>query len=142
MRKFVASASTVVAAPRGRVWDAVIDPAAIKAYMFGTTMTTDWKPGSAVSWKGEWQGKPYEDKGTVLRMEPQQLVSYTHFSPLAGKPDAPENYHTVTIMLTDSGSGTRVSLEQDNNSNEQEAEHSRKNWEMMLGGLKKYVEGR
>jgi len=60
-----------------------------------------------------------------------------------GKPDTPENYHSVTIELTGAGSGkTRVSLSQDNNATEEARDHSQKNWETMLGGLKKYVEGR
>ena len=57
----VATAITVIGAPRARVWDALVDPAAIKAYMFGTTVTSDFRPGSAITWKGEWQGKAYED---------------------------------------------------------------------------------
>ena len=138
----VATAITVIGAPRARVWNALVDPAAIKAYMFGTTVTSDFRPGSAITWKGEWQGKAYEDKGTILRAERERLLSYTHFSPLAGAPDVPESYHTVTITLADANGATRVTLEQDNNATSQEAEHSRKNWEGMLGALKKYVEGR
>jgi hypothetical protein len=34
-----------------------------------------------------------------------------------------------------------VTLEQDNNPTEEAAEHSRRNWELMLRGLKEYVEG-
>jgi uncharacterized protein YndB with AHSA1/START domain len=76
----------------------------------------------------------------IKRLEPNRLLQYTHFSPLSGLPDKPENYHTVTITLTPAGNGTRVSLSQDNNANEQEREHSQTNWEMMLGSLKKFLE--
>src|SRR5215217_1995550 len=124
-RNLVATASTVIDAPRARVWDALVDPVAIKAYMFGTTMTSDWTPGSPVTWKGEWQGRAYEDKGTILRVEPHWVLSYTHFSPLAGAPDVPENYHKVTITLADAEGGTSVMLKQDNNATEQEVQHSR-----------------
>jgi len=141
-RLLVATASTVIGAPPDVVYKALTDPADVKQYFFGTTLKTDWNAGSPITWTGEWQGHAYEDKGTVLRVEANRKLEYTHFSPLAGKPDLPENYHTITIDLTPEGNGTRVTLEQDNNETEASREHSTKNWEMMLSGLKKLVESR
>ena len=140
-KTLVANASTVIDAPVSSVWKALVDPAAIKQYMFGTTVISDWKKGSAIVWKGEWKGRAYEDKGTILQLDAGKRLQYSHFSPLAGKPDSPENYHTVTIDVAGQGKGTRVALAQDNNATDEEREHSTKNWEMMLAGLKKYVEG-
>jgi uncharacterized protein YndB with AHSA1/START domain len=137
----LATASITIDAPVATVWNALIDPETIKRYMFGSTVTSDWRQGSPITWKGEWQGKSYEDKGVIRRIEPHRVLEYTHFSPLAGLPDVPENYHTVRIELSSAGSGTRVSLTQDNNPTEEAREHSEKNWRMMLDGLKKVVEG-
>jgi uncharacterized protein YndB with AHSA1/START domain len=137
----IAKASEVVEAPVQNVWDALVDPKAIKEYMFGTTVTSDWRKGSPIAWKGEYQGKAYEDKGVILEMEPGRTLKYSHFSPLSGQPDEPENYHNVTIELIEEDHATRVSLSQDNNPDEEAREHSAKNWETMLTGLKKYVEG-
>src|SRR5688572_900930 len=139
-KNLTATASTKINAKPEQVWDALVNPTAIKAYMFGTDLTSDWKPGSSIVWKGEWQGKSYEDKGKVLEIKPPQRLKYTHFSPLAGLPDKPENYHTVTMELSEQGAQTNVKLSQDNNTTEEEQEHSQKNWQMMLDGLKKYVE--
>jgi uncharacterized protein YndB with AHSA1/START domain len=135
-----ATASTVVNRDAAEVWRALVTPAAIKQYMFDTNVTSDWREGSAITWKGEWQGRSYEDKGVIKRFDPNRLLQYTHFSPLSGLPDKPEHYHTVTITLTPEGNGTRVSLSQDNNATEEAREHSQKNWEMMLGGLKTFLE--
>ena len=135
-----AHASTVINRPAEDVWRALVTPSAIKQYMFGTNVQSDWREGSPITFKGEWQGKPYEDKGVIKRIDPPRTLVYTHFSPLSGLPDKPENYHTVTVSLTAEGTATRVSLSQDNNANEQARDHSQKNWEMMLGGLKKFVE--
>lgn len=137
----VARSSLRIGAPLAKVWEALVTPAAIKRYMFGTTVVTDWKDGSAIVWKGEWQGRAYEDKGVIRRIVPERLLQYTHFSPLSGLPDRPENYHTVTIELQEDGAGTQVALAQDNNRTEKEREHSQKNWAMMLEALRKYVEG-
>jgi uncharacterized protein YndB with AHSA1/START domain len=137
----IARCSIVVDASASKVWQALVTPSAIKQYMFGTEMKSDWKEGGPVTWKGEWQGRKYEDKGVIKQFTPEKALQYTHFSPMAGLPDTPENYHTVSIQLTPEGNATRVSLTQDNNSTEQERAHSEKNWEMMLEGLKKFVEG-
>jgi uncharacterized protein YndB with AHSA1/START domain len=136
----IAKASIVINAPGTRVWDALVNPEAIKQYMFGTNVVSDWREGSPILWKGEWQGKPYEDKGVILQLKPERTLQYSHFSPLSGVPDQPENYHTVTIDLSADGRHTRVTLAQDRNASKEEREHSEQNWGMMLAALKKYVE--
>jgi uncharacterized protein YndB with AHSA1/START domain len=136
----IAKASVTIDATTAKVWDALVDPEAIRQYMFGTNVVTDWNKGSPIVWKGEWQGRSYEDKGVVLEFKPRQTIQYSHFSPLSGLPDKPENYHTVTIELSGEENRTHVSLAQDNNSTEQEREHSENNWQVMLTGLKKLVE--
>jgi uncharacterized protein YndB with AHSA1/START domain len=136
----VAQASATIGAPRAKVWRALVTPSTIKQYMFGTTVISDWREGSPIVWKGEWQGKPYEDKGVILRLEPERLLQYSHFSPLSGLPDAPDSYHTVMVELSDESPGTRVTLSQDNNATEQARQHSEKNWQTMLEGLKKLLE--
>jgi uncharacterized protein YndB with AHSA1/START domain len=141
-KNLIARASVSITASSKEVWEALVTPEAIKRYMFGTNVVSDWREGSPIIWKGEWQGKPYEDKGTILQFKPERKIQYDHFSPLSGLPDKPENYHTVTVELSASGDQTRVALTQDNNANEDERSHSEKNWEMMLTALKKYVEER
>ncbi|HEY4648685.1 MAG TPA: SRPBCC domain-containing protein [Gemmatimonadales bacterium] len=137
----IARSSIVVDAPASKVWQALVTPSAVKQYMFGTDMRSEWKEGSPVTWTGEWQGRKYEDRGVIKQFKPNQALQYTHFSPLAGLPDEPENYHTVTIQLAPEGERTRVSLTQDNNATEEERAHSEQNWGVMLEGLKKFVEG-
>lgn len=139
-KDLIARASVTINIASAKVWDALVKPEAIKQYMFGTTVVTDWREGSPIAWKGEWEGKPYEDKGVILQFKPGRSLQYTHFSPLSGLPDTPENYHTVTIELSREGDQTRVSLAQDNNSTAQAREHSEKTWKIMLDALKKYLE--
>jgi uncharacterized protein YndB with AHSA1/START domain len=122
------------------LWQALVTPAAIKEYMFGTTVTSDWVVGSPIVWEGEWLGRAYEDKGIILQVVPERVLEYSHFSPLAGVPDVPENYHIVTVELSPDGERTRVTLSQDNNPTEQAREHSEKNWGMMLAALKQFLE--
>jgi uncharacterized protein YndB with AHSA1/START domain len=136
----IARATIKINALKEEVWDALVNPESIKQYMFGTQVVSDWQEGSPIIWQGEWQGKSYEDKGIIRQIRPEQTIQYTHFSPLSGLPDIPENYHTVTIELSTEGEQTLVSLTQDNNKTDDEREHSEKNWEMMLTALKAFLE--
>ncbi len=139
-RDLIARASITIDAPAERVWQALVDPTAIKQYMFGTEVIADWRQGGSVTWQGEWQGKPYQDKGVILQLDPGHTLQYSHFSPLSGLPDRPENYHIVTVQLAADGPRTHVALSQDNNANDEAREHSQKNWEMMLAALKRFLE--
>jgi uncharacterized protein YndB with AHSA1/START domain len=123
------------------VWRALVTPSQIKQYMYGADVESDWRRGSPITWKGQWQGRSYEDRGVIQRVDRWRLLEYTHYSPLSGKPDLPENYHTVTIELTPMGAGaSRIALSQDNNDTEEARAHSARNWDAMLAGLKKLVE--
>jgi uncharacterized protein YndB with AHSA1/START domain len=136
----VAKSSVTIAAPPDRVWDALVDPRSVKQYMLGADVASDWRKGSPITWSGEWKGKGYQDKGVVLAVHPGRRLQYSHFSPLAGLPDKPENYHTVTIELAQDGERTKVALSQDKNPTPEAKEHSEENWDKILAGLKKVVE--
>ena len=137
----VAKATIIINAPISKVWDALTKPDLIKQYLFGTEVTTDWQVGSPITYKGIWKGKTYEDKGKVLQVEPGRLLVSTFWSSLAGLPDVPENYKTVRYELSAEGGGTRLTITQDNNDTQEDANHSEQNWKMVLDGMKKLLEG-
>jgi uncharacterized protein YndB with AHSA1/START domain len=140
MTGYVATAETDIQAAPSQVWQALTDPERIKEWMFGSLVETDWQPGSPITWSGEFQGKSYQDKGEVLAFEPERLLRVTHFSPLTGGEDVPENYHAVEYRLEPRGTGTHLTISNDNNGSQQEADHATETWSTMLSGLKKYVE--
>jgi uncharacterized protein YndB with AHSA1/START domain len=139
--EFIAKATTIIHAPVSKVWQALVNPEIIKQYLFNTEVISDWKVGSPILYKGEWEGKAFEDKGEILEIEPEKVLKSTHWSPLSGVPDIPENYHTVTYTLSDRGDSTEVTITQDNNATEQEQAHSEKNWKTVLEGMKSLLEG-
>jgi uncharacterized protein YndB with AHSA1/START domain len=136
----IARASVTVAAPAADVWEALVTPRAIKAYMFGATVTSEWVVGSPIVWTGEWQGRGYEDRGIILQLVRERVLEYSHFSSLTGMANLPENYHIVTVHVSGDGAQTHVALYQDNNPTEQAREHAERNWNLMLAGLKHFVE--
>ena len=137
----IARAQTEVAADAQRVWEALTDPEQVAQYMMGSRVETDWQVGSPITWSGEMDGKPYQDKGEVLEVDPGRRLAVTHYSPLMGQDDEPENYHTVVYDLAPSGDGTVLSLAQDGCSSEDEAQQFSQSWQGMLEGLRKVAEG-
>ncbi|HTP10210.1 MAG TPA: SRPBCC family protein [Anaerolineae bacterium] len=138
---FVAKAAITIEAPTAKVWNALTQPELIKQYLFGATVTTDWKVGSPITYEGVWEGKAYKDKGQILEIEPEKLIVSTFWSALSGLPDAPENYQTVRYELSAEGNHTKLIVIQDNNATQAEADHSAQNWSMVLNEMKKLLEG-
>ena len=138
--KYTARVTTLILAPAARVWQVLTDPDQIQQYLFGTRAITNWQIGSPIRWKGEWQGKTYEDKGTILQVIPEKLLETTYWSSMSGLPDTPESYKKVAYQLTPTDEGTRLTLTQDNNTSEEDKIHSEQNWKMVLDGLRKLVE--
>lgn len=140
--KFTAKAEIEIKAPKAKVWAALTDPKMIKEWLFGTKVTTDWEVGSPITYKGEWQGKTYEDKGKILEVVPGKRLVSTYWSSMSGVPDKPGNYMTVTYELSEKGGVTKLKLVQDNNPTKEGADHSEQNWKAVFGKLKSLVEGK
>jgi uncharacterized protein YndB with AHSA1/START domain len=140
-RGFEAVKTLTIEAPPAKVWRTLTDPDQVREYMHGTNLATDWVVGDPITWSGEWKGKPYVDKGTVLEVDPERRLSYTHWSPMGGSDDRPENYHTVSIDLAPDGSRTKLTLTQDNNPTQADADAmAENNWGPMLDDLKATAE--
>ena len=141
MSGHVATATTDVAAGPERVWAALTEPEQIGVYMQGSRVTTTWEVGTPITWDGEYDGRAYQDKGEVLTYDAPRVLSVTHYSPMMGQPDEPENYHTLVYTLTAAGDGTHLELTQDGNESAEQAEQFSASWQTMLDGLKAHVEG-
>lgn len=136
----IATADVEISASPAQVWQALTEPEQIQTYLFGAEVHTTWEPGSPVTWRGEYDGQPYEDKGEVLECVPEQRLAVSHYSPLSGKPDQPENYVQVRWTLHDEGARTKVVLEQDGNPDEQAVAEAKENQSFVLQQLKEHVE--
>ena len=140
MPPIVLKLSVHIKAPLAKVWDAVVNPAQIKKYMFGTNTVSDWKVGSPITFSGEWEGKPYVDKGTILEIKKEKRLKYNYWSNFSGENDEPANYSNITYELTEVPGGTLFTLTQDNFKNEGARDHSEKNWGMIFETMKEILE--
>jgi uncharacterized protein YndB with AHSA1/START domain len=146
MPEITASASVVVDSPPEKVWKALTDPDLVSQYFMGATVKTDWQVGHPITFSGTWKDKPFEDKGEILDFKPEKEMSYSHWSPLSGSEDSPDNYHVVHIALANVGGATKVVLEQSNlngrvtDTDRKSRADYEKNWTVTLEGLKKVAE--
>jgi uncharacterized protein YndB with AHSA1/START domain len=132
--------SIFIEAPPAKVWQALTDPAMVKEYLFGTDMTADWRVGGKITYRGEWEGKKYEDGGEILELVPEKILKSTYWSSMSGTPDSPENYLIVTYRLDPKDNGTTLTIIQDNNKSKEGAEHSGGNWQWVLEKMKTLIE--
>lgn len=135
-----AQVKTIINAPVSKVWNALTKPEIIKQYFFGTNTVTDWEPGSPIKFTGEWEGKRYEDKGTIMEMVYQKLIKYSYWSSMSGIEDKPENYVIVTYELSGDDYNVTLTITQENIPDEQMKEHSIENWKKVVNNLKNLLE--
>jgi uncharacterized protein YndB with AHSA1/START domain len=126
--------------PASKVWEALTTPSIIKQYFFGTDAVSDWKVGSPLIFKGEWEGKKYEDKGIILEKVPKKLFRYSYWSSMSGIEDKPENYVTITYELSEKNDKTTFTITQENIPDEKTKKHSEQNWNKVMGDLKQLLE--
>lgn len=134
--------------PTPIVWDALVNPAKTKIYMFGCETVSDWKVGSDLLWRGNYEGKEMVFvKGKILSIEPEKLLKYTVIDPFASYPDVPENHLNVTYELEEQGGQTILTVYQDGFENAAEGEKRYKDvynngegWNPILVEIKKLVE--
>ncbi|MGA8427178.1 MAG: SRPBCC domain-containing protein, partial [Candidatus Dormiibacterota bacterium] len=74
---------------------------------------------------------------------PGRRLTMTHWSPMAGTTDEPDNYHTVTYELAPQDGTTVLTVKQDNNPSQEDADKmAERNWGPVLEGLKVVAENR
>ena len=138
---FTGSTAIVINTSVEKLWDALTNPDMIRQYLFGTNTRSEWKAGSPIVFEGEWQGKKYQDKGTILEIKPNELLKYSYWSSMSKKEDKPENYMVITFKIgEDDNEHSHLTLLQENIPDEETKKHSIENWQTVLRNLKKLLE--
>ena len=134
-------------APAGLVWDALTNPNQTKKYMFGCEALSDWKEGSALIWKGNFNGvELVAVKGNIVKIRQDRFLSYTTIDPNSNLPDLPQNYLTVTYELEEKDGGTQLTVSQGDYSTVAEGDKRYQEtvdgggWAPILDAIQKLVE--
>ncbi|HWZ22184.1 MAG TPA: SRPBCC domain-containing protein [Cytophagaceae bacterium] len=138
----------VIDASLSKVWDALVNPAQTKKYMFGCEAISDWKTGSPLLWRGIYEGKEMIFvKGTIVDIHPERFLAYTTFDPNSTIADIPENYLTVTydlshehghtVLVVTQGDYTKVA---NGDKRYQGAYNNGEGWDPILLEIKKILE--
>ena len=124
-------------APAKKVWDVLTNPEQTKKYMFGCETVSDWKQGSTLEWKGNYEGKEMVFvKGNIVNIIPEKNLAYTTIDPNNTlMEDKPENYTRITFELSEKNNNTLLTLTQDHFITVKQFEHSAENWEMILNAI-------
>ena len=129
-------------APVSQIWHTLTTPELMKDWLFDTPIyvASDWRAGSPITFSGHWYKKPYQDKGTILEIEPEKTLRYKYLSHLSKLADSPENYTEVQFTLQPSGEQTILNLTHSNFILSTMYSHSNFYWLLTLDRLKKLIE--
>lgn len=146
MHENTARVSRLIHAQPREVWSALTNPSRMKAFYFGSDVETDWSVGAPITFRGVVNGRDYEDVGEILSFEPDEKLSYTHWSSLSGNPHTPEHESTVCFELQAEGENTVVTITQSRRTDSgappdaDERDHAAQTWNALLKALAGAVE--
>ena len=148
MEPLIVKSVIAIDAPASQVWDALINPEKTKLYMFGCETVSDWKVGSALLWKGNYEGQDIIFvKGNIVEIEPEKLLIYTTIDPNSTIDDVSENYLHVTYSLLSENEKTILTVTQgdyntvsEGKKRYQEAYNNGEGWNPILSEIKKLIE--
>lgn len=129
---------TTINASAARVWQTLTDPKLIKQYMYDADTISDWKVGSPIVFRGEYNGGTYEEKGIITELIPNQRLSYTDLS--TGMEDKPENYLLVTYNLGPVDTGIKLVVTQSNMKDADMRDRAQTLWRETIAKIKEVAE--
>lgn len=136
-------------ATKAKVWDLLVNPAQTPKYMFGCETVSDWKVGSQLLWRMDYEGKDFVAvKGEIVNIKPEEYLAYTVIDPNnPAIPDLPENYLTVTYALKEDEGGTTFTVTQgdyskvaDGDKRYQESYNNGEGWNPIIVQIKALAE--
>ncbi len=89
-----------------KVWQVLTDPVSIKNIYFGMDWFTNWEKGGSITFSGNYDHQPFEDKGNILDIEKEKFILFNYFNPDFGKKDIPENYTAMRFELESNNNDT------------------------------------
>jgi uncharacterized protein YndB with AHSA1/START domain len=125
------------------VWQYLTNSDLMKQWMGEEEMKieiiTDWKVGSPIIIKG-FHHVAFENKGTVVDIDPYRILKYDYISSISRLTDTPENRTSVEFKLTPFKNQTSLTLTLRNFPTEAIFKHVDFYWRTTIEILKKSIE--
>ncbi|WP_271785262.1 SRPBCC domain-containing protein [Aquimarina algiphila] len=139
-KELISQSSMNINASPAKIWEALIKPEIAKEYFFGAEIQTNWKEGSSITFKGEFNGTKYEEKGIILNVDQNTQLQYSHWSHFDGLPDELENYRIWTFDLFEYKNYTQLLISEDNIPSKKQQKRSDEFWKEVLLTIKQITE--
>ncbi|PJJ09217.1 activator of Hsp90 ATPase-like protein [Flavobacterium sp. 1] len=112
----ITSKSTIlINATKQKVWDALTKPELVKKWQYGSDLLTDWKVGSEIRFRVEWDNKVFEQWGKILEVIPNELIKYSLFFPRPDLEDKEENYFIMSYFISESENAVQLEIIKEDN---------------------------
>jgi uncharacterized protein YndB with AHSA1/START domain len=112
----IVNKSVEIHAQAAVVWKVLTEPDLMQQWMSDDRLDIrcDWTLGGAMVVRGEMHGHVFENKGTILAFDPDNLLRYTYLSSLSKLPDREQNYSVIEFALAAEEDKTILKLTQHN----------------------------
>ncbi|MDI1255076.1 MAG: SRPBCC domain-containing protein [Flavobacterium sp.] len=138
MKKFIVKKKIEIKANPEEVWDALTNPEKTKKYFFKCKVHSNWKKGSAITFKGKiFLIINFEMSGVILDIAPLKLLKYNI------KNSGTSSISIITDKLIFENGITTLTINDDvgqDDGAEKRYKKSNKGWDKILKGLKELVE--
>nr|WP_315158181.1 SRPBCC family protein [uncultured Flavobacterium sp.] len=112
----ITSKSTIIInATKQKVWEALTKPELVKKWQYGSDVLTDWKVGSEIRFRVEWENKVFEQWGKILEIIPNELIKYSLFFPRPDLEDKEENYFIMSYIISELENKIRLEILKEDN---------------------------
>ena len=142
MKEPITRTISINASP-SKVWRHLTEPDLMREWMGDEEMEidilSDWKIGGSFIIKG-FHHEPFENRGTILQLEPEKIFEYEYLSSMSGLEDIPENHTRISFYLAAKDGQTELTVQAKNFPTFEIYKHWEFYWNGTLGIIKWRIE--
>ncbi len=125
--------SIVLNATPERVWEALTHPGMTKQYYFNSEVQSDWTEGSAMRWRGRYDGHDIDVEGRILEITPGKRIKYAGFDRLAaGDLSTTGDIHIAHEVVPQGGKTKLLTTISNFEGDEARAEYAAQQWDLEI----------
>ncbi|NMH89364.1 SRPBCC domain-containing protein [Flavivirga algicola] len=132
--------SITIDTTKEKLWKALVTPEIIEQYLMGAQVSSDWKVGSKIEYRGEFNGIPFCDEGTIDLLDIEKEYKYSYWSANHGTIKSKENFVSISYKIENKKTHVNLVVNQTNYKSKKIADGMNQIWDFILDNLKKVLE--